>query len=1449
MQYTEYQSKTISRIIDSFKGEDGINRILDADEVGLGKTYVAKGVIRALAYEEAKNYFYFHRDKECFDYRVLYLCPNLNIANQNKEKLELEIPQIPAASQGASGNKEEADKEEADTEEASSEGNSVPPEKKTDAVENRLTMLYLQILRSAKKSWDMDALREEYKKAVGLDDNSTEENKGKKASVTVYAITPATSVKIKRGGNEREREYIYRACVKMGIIDSDASDITNYYGKEFEHYNDTDFNELRYQLKKAIKSRDSVFVIDVDNNIKLSDDACNQIKIIKKPDDRNKQEWEEVWEKLRSEFAVATLECFNYNLVILDEFQNFREILRDSNIIRSKNKKKRQHEYFAYAVISKLLEDGVLTVEQVDLSKKFGKAYEVEFGKNKENVDAVKNITDYIKNKSNNTAGEIKTKDSKEEWEKWEKYIKNQCIEYALDHNNASNQNTEGKTDDAYDPYEAAWNLAVKPLKDLKWYLQKLLRDLFNHRSNLGINGKNFEEKIDKSSIIKSPYKDDDYYKKWMNNKPVAVSEYYTGWLEELGEVLKQKSGRGMYEKLYSWISEICSYEDNGTDIDKDEARTWFIYRLICLFEYYCNNNTVSKWCSEFYKYMYILADNRTLLVDSVKCKPAKKSFLPLIIYESYNDLSSDNISIDTEKEIVKKVFEEEGEKRTNILLLSATPFRISMDYDTDSNDENEVEELSGDGDIVTICKFLDYKYNDDLLKKLEEYKKKLLEYSKADISDDDVFSKLKESKRAFEEIMVKYFSRMERYAVLRELKKLNEIDSEGKKLNKGVLAGDRADDNISKDDKDEIQEGELQEGELPCGNINDLLRYIVEANNVLYGSDNGMSINSQIVRYALTVPYMFTFMHKEKNDSYKLKELFSNKIDKNPEIYKNYDNIKSIISRNDVKSYDKSLGLWHDVFRKTLEKILMLDTCDGRSQEAVGNSGAFDDDPGAGVLLWIPSSVPIGADSLDISDEGIESNNDENPFVKYKDYGKVMVFSRWTMVPRALAFLYTYEVKRRLYCAVRKRCEDDISNEVIASTCEEFRKPLRNSFIKYSYEANCGRGSLEDEEQELFNYIKECFKKAYHNAANINSDNEGQSDNALNDYDLNDVACRFINNIFLDDESGMLAVWAVEGYSDNKDENIEKIINYCKKGRLQTVLEEWFYLLSDDGEHIEKIKPSELSIIFYQSIKTTRLKITLLDEDGTIESGTRNDTSDRGDGVNIETRYARCLGMSKDDDQVNALGNLQRAFNTPFVPFVFATTSMGQEGLDFHAYADRIIHWNLPSSPVDFEQREGRINRRNCLAIRKALMSDGGYYDNDGNSAVDNTVREVFDRAFENARKYIEKICEKGNNNGKSVNTELIKSGVIPNWVLPLTNGEIARIERIVPYYNMSRMLMNYHENNSLLQLYRSVIGQANPDEILNGLMKKRNNQNGGWKDGWELCNELSLDFSPYNS
>src|SRR5699024_11013379 len=38
--------------------------------------------------------------------------------------------------------------------------------------------------------------------------------------------------------------------------------------------------------------------------------------------------------------------------------------------------------------------------------------------------------------------------------------------------------------------------------------------------------------------------------------------------------------------------------------------------------------------------------------------------------------------------------------------------------------------------------------------------------------------------------------------------------------------------------------------------------------------------------------------------------------------------------------------------------------------------------------------------------------------------------------------------------------------------------------------------------------------------------------------------------------------------------------------------------------------------------------------------------------------------------------------FNSPFWPFVLASTSVGQEGLDFHTYSHAVVHWNLPPTP-----------------------------------------------------------------------------------------------------------------------------------------------------------------------
>ena len=74
--------------------------------------------------------------------------------------------------------------------------------------------------------------------------------------------------------------------------------------------------------------------------------------------------------------------------------------------------------------------------------------------------------------------------------------------------------------------------------------------------------------------------------------------------------------------------------------------------------------------------------------------------------------------------------------------------------------------------------------------------------------------------------------------------------------------------------------------------------------------------------------------------------------------------------------------------------------------------------------------------------------------------------------------------------------------------------------------------------------------------------------------------------------------------------------------------------------------------------------------------------------------QYANDRTVSSDPQAGQHVDVVRGAFNSPFWPFVLASTSVGQEGLDFHWYCHAVVHWNLPSNPVDLEQREGRVHR-----------------------------------------------------------------------------------------------------------------------------------------------------------
>src|ERR1022692_4422271 len=162
---------------------------------------------------------------------------------------------------------------------------------------------------------------------------------------------------------------------------------------------------------------------------------------------------------------------------------------------------------------------------------------------------------------------------------------------------------------------------------------------------------------------------------------------------------------------------------------------------------------------------------------------------------------------------------------------------------------------------------------------------------------------------------------------------------------------------------------------------------------------------------------------------------------------------------------------------------------------------------------------------------------------------------------------------------------------------------------------------------------------------------------------------------------------------------------------------------------------------------------------------------------------------------------SIRENFNSPFRPFVLATTSIGQEGLDFHQYCRKVVHWNLPGNPIDLEQREGRINRYKGLVIRQEiarkysskLPGGGGYGD------VWDTLFEIADQ--EERAKYGK--CE-----------------LVPYWHVD-TNG--IKIDRIIPMYPFSRDQGKWGTILTTLAIYRLAFGQPRQVELIEHLLEKQ--------------------------
>ncbi|MFT6437777.1 MAG: hypothetical protein ACJAVI_005858 [Candidatus Azotimanducaceae bacterium] len=281
------------------------------------------------------------------------------------------------------------------------------------------------------------------------------------------------------------------------------------------------------------------------------------------------------------------------------------------------------------------------------------------------------------------------------------------------------------------------------------------------------------------------------------------------------------------------------------------------------------------------------------------------------------------------------------------------------------------------------------------------------------------------------------------------------------------------------------------------------------------------------------------------------------------------------------------------------------------------------------------------------------------------------------------------------------------------------------------------------------------------------------------------------------------------------------QVLRYCAKGDLQAVLDEYVHSLKESlglvDAHDEKIfQEVAATIRNVLSIRTSSLDM----DDIQLSDGQASITKKK-----IRCGYALRFADLKDDSDavLQRAGVVREAFNSPFRPFILASTSVGQEGLDFHSYCHRVWHWNLPRNPVDMEQREGRVNRYKGHAVRKNVARAVGL---SGLSKEWNGRGDPWDQLFHIAKRRLQ-------NTGKG------DSELMPYWIFEEVDDP-SRIERLVPLPPFSSENARFKALKRNLAVYRLAFGQPRQEDLIEFLTDVQQE----WDD--QTLQNLQLDLSP---
>jgi hypothetical protein len=260
-----------------------------------------------------------------------------------------------------------------------------------------------------------------------------------------------------------------------------------------------------------------------------------------------------------------------------------------------------------------------------------------------------------------------------------------------------------------------------------------------------------------------------------------------------------------------------------------------------------------------------------------------------------------------------------------------------------------------------------------------------------------------------------------------------------------------------------------------------------------------------------------------------------------------------------------------------------------------------------------------------------------------------------------------------------------------------------------------------------------------------------------------------------------------------------DQVLRYCFDAHFQAVVDEYAYLL----RRVFQRKDVEKCVQHIGRVLATG-------------AGAPNINVPKGRSGRIKEKrsqrpvnFAMAFGEESSPEEAAERGAsrktaVRESFNSPFWPFVLATTSIGQEGLDFHLYCRDVMHWNLPSNPVDLEQREGRINRFDGLVVRRNVSID---YPLSEIPQGGEKRSNLWDRVFQQVETH-----PQGNQH--------FKHGLFPHWVFEPVRGEPMRIRRHLAIFDGSRDRKHYERLKKYLYYYRLAFGQARQQDLLDRIV-----------------------------